>query len=76
MFHFRKYFVGLNGIAKRFKPAQTPAFGFESVDRKNFVISASRMTHMVTATRYCAVVPSVNQVDDQRGIYRNGWVQR
>src|SRR5437879_1412306 len=57
------------------KAAEAAAFSFVGVDREGGVAAAARMRYVVSATAEAAFVPGVVEVEGERRMDANGWVQ-
>ena len=62
-------------VSERDKPRAAPSFSFVGVHRKARVIVPSRMHHVIRASTNRAIVPSVEEIEDERCIHRDCGMQ-
>ena len=53
----------------------TPGLGFAGIDWESLIVPAAGMARMVGATAYGTLVPGIQDIEYQRRMYTNGWMQ-
>ena len=60
------------GVAVVLKPRQPPRFGLVGIDRFCFVSASAGMGDMIDAAAQRQAIPSIDNIERQRRMYRNG----
>lgn len=57
------------------KSGNSPAFGFIFIHREGFIIPPARMADIISTAPHGLFCPQIHNIENQRGVYRNGRMQ-